>query len=159
MTFNERHPASMQSPFMTITLRNYARHQPAITPHTAASIAHDFFLKIHYNHLSHPPEWLCCTSTVRYPMYICAAHHSSCLGASRCFLLYPPTRWVVHPFSRLARTTTIMVVYVYHYCMRYSSFPFGRLLCAFSLSIPIRVIPLLAQPSSSPIPPTLTPRL
>ena len=37
-----------------------------------------------------------------------------------------------------------MVVYIYQYCMRYSSFHFRRLLCAFTLPIPIRVIPRLA---------------
>lgn len=33
------------------------------------------FLRTHDKDLSHPSEWLCCTSTVRFPMYICAAHH------------------------------------------------------------------------------------
>ena len=43
--------------------------------------------------------------------------------SSRCIklLFVISSRWVAHPFSRLAHTTTIMVVYIYQYCMRYSS--------------------------------------
>ena len=75
-------------------------------------------------------------------MYFCAAHHFLVSLHQDAFCYILPMGG--SPILTTCKYTKIMVVYIYHYCMRYSSFHSSRLLCAFSLSIPIRVIPLLA---------------
>jgi len=136
MTFDERRPALCNQHSET-----HAQYQLAITSHAAAAIAHKriSFLKpitrtflsirtalLHTNGPL-PNVHLCCSSLFR-------------LGASRCFLFY--SRWVAHPFSRPARSRTIMVVYVYHYCMRYSSFHF--------VSSTLRFLPFYTHPCHTP---------
>src|SRR5258706_2935915 len=82
--------------------------------------------------------------------------------SSRCIklLFVISSRWVAHPFSRLAHTTTIMVVYIYQYCMRYSSFHFRRLLLLSPFlypSVSYPDLPCKSQPSISLTPPEFDP--